>query len=67
MLVIGQNPKELLAQLMYSSYRFNRLHAPKITPEQWAKVFPNAAALENAFQTERAIESLSGYYPNNEV
>jgi hypothetical protein len=61
MLVIGQNPKEIIAQLMYSSYRFNRLHAPGIKPERWAAIYPNAEALENAFQTEKAIESLSGY------
>ena len=52
---------EVIDELMYASYRFNRLNSPDITPERWATVFDNAAAYENAFQTEKAIEYLSGY------
>ena len=48
-------------ELLYASYKFNRLNAPQITPAQWATIYKNAAELENMFQTERAIEYLSGY------
>jgi len=47
--------ESLLGELLYINYAFNRDRAPHITPEQWAKCYPEAAALEARYQAEKAL------------
>ena len=47
-------PIEIVDELTYRSYAFNRQRSPEITPERWEKVFgPSAARMEEKFQNER--------------
>ena len=48
---------QLVDELTYINYKHNRNHSPDRTPEQWARVYPNAEALEKRYQDERAKES----------
>ena len=41
---------EVVDFLTYRCYEYNRLRSPDITPEQWAKIFPNYEKLEQKFQ-----------------
>jgi hypothetical protein len=50
--VITAQISEIIDVLTYRSYRFNRLRSPDRTPEQWAKVYDDAAVLEMQFQAE---------------
>jgi hypothetical protein len=43
----------LVDDLTYASYKFNRLNCPDITPESWAKIFRNADIYEARFQEEQ--------------
>lgn len=45
---------EMVDDLTFTAYAHNRDLAPEISPERWAKVFPNAAAMEERYQRERA-------------
>lgn len=45
---------EAIDDLTYRSYAHNRQLAPDISPERWAKVFPNVAAMEERYQRGRA-------------
>lgn len=38
--------------LTYQSYAHNRLESPEVSPERWARIFPNAAAMEKRFVRE---------------
>lgn len=38
--------------LTYRSYAHNRLESPEVSPERWARIFPNAAAMEKRFVRE---------------
>ena len=38
--------------LTYASYRHQRQISPRITPEQWGHVFPNATDMEARWQDE---------------
>jgi hypothetical protein len=40
----------LVDELTYASYKFNRERSPNIAPERWARIFPEAVALEKRFQ-----------------
>jgi hypothetical protein len=46
--------RDLVDDLTFAAYAHNRDIAPHVTPERWAKVFPNAAAMEERYQHERA-------------
>lgn len=39
-------------QLMYASYRSNRLRSPEVIPERWALIFPSIEEFEERFQRE---------------
>ena len=47
---------DVLDELTYRSYREQRLTAPHVAPERWARVYEgvDVAALEARFQRERA-------------
>ena len=48
-------PQEIISELDYSCYRFNRQESPHVTPEQWAKIFgPSTQAMETRFIAENA-------------
>ena len=51
-------PEEAVDSASYASYAYNRRWSPEITPERWARVFPNAAALETRYQKEAASGAL---------
>lgn len=44
--------EELIDELTYSCYRFNREESPNVTPEQWAAIFRNVRAMEARYQRE---------------
>lgn len=47
-------PEQIVNELMYRCYEFNRQRNPEITPEQWAAIFGNGVnAMERRFQQER--------------
>ena len=46
---------ELLSDLNYTCYRFNRNRSPNISPEGWSKIFPKWNELEDAYQHEIAL------------
>lgn len=46
------NAAVLVDELTYRCYAHNRGLDPSVTPEAWAKVFPNAAAMEERYQRE---------------
>jgi hypothetical protein len=58
--VLEKESKELdevdVDYLVYRSYRYQREHAPTITPDQWASCFPRTAQLEARYQREKALE-----------
>ena len=43
---------QLVDALTYANYKFNRMRSPEITPEQWAKIYPQAEQLEERYQRE---------------
>ena len=43
---------ELLNELIYRSYAYNRRRSLEIPPEKWAIIFSNADELERQFQEE---------------
>lgn len=43
---------EIVDELIYRSYRYNRLRTPDIKPEQWKAVFSNVDAMEDRLQKE---------------
>ena len=45
-------PTELVDELTYSSYRYNRQRSPGVTPKQWETIFSNVEAMEARFQNE---------------
>lgn len=47
-------PREIVDWLTYSNYVHNRRRSPEVTPEQWATIYPNAAAMERTYQAELA-------------
>jgi len=63
-------PAEIVADLTYSCYAYNRTISPDITPERWERVFGSRTmAMEARYQKERqpkpvAVESASSYNPD---
>src|SRR5438477_4022727 len=56
----------LIDELTYRCYRFNRKTSPVITPQQWASIFTDTAAMEQRFQREesrRASECVEAFAP----
>ena len=51
-------PADVVDYLTYCSYAHNRRIAPHISPERWAKIYPDAAKLEAKFQADQWIASL---------
>jgi len=51
--VTVDNPQAIIDELTYHSYRFNRLYAPRITPQEWATIYQNAERMEQRFQREQ--------------
>lgn len=45
-------PQQLIDELTYSSYSFNRRNRPDIKPQSWATIYPQADKLEERFQRE---------------
>jgi hypothetical protein len=50
---------EVVDYLTYCNYAHNRRISPHITPERWARIYPNATALETKFQAELLIERVA--------
>ena len=46
-------PAELITELTFANYRFNRERNPEITPAQWGKIFPQVDRLEVRYQQEQ--------------
>ena len=58
-------PSQIVSELTYSCYAFNRRNSPHITPEEWARIFgPSAtAAMEERFRKEREVEVVANAAP----
>ena len=51
-------PSEVVDELTYRSYAWNRRRSPGISPERWAKVFGESAAqMEHRFAKEKHGEN----------
>ena len=46
------DPKQIVDDMTYASYKFNRLNRPDISPEKWATIFRDGATLEKWYQKE---------------
>lgn len=46
------NYPNLIGEMTYISYKYNRERSPNITPEQWRCVFDNTEAMEERYQRE---------------
>ena len=49
-----QNANDLIKELSYKSYRYNRERSPDIDPKSWALVFIDAAEFEARYQREKS-------------
>ena len=45
-------PEQIIDDLVYASCAFNRIHSPRISDAQWAKIFANAEALEARYEQQ---------------
>ena len=52
-------PTQVVDYLTYANYAHNRRLSPEISPERWAKIYPDAAKLEAKFQADQWIASLN--------
>jgi hypothetical protein len=51
----GQTPiRDIVDEMVYRSYSYNRQRAPDIKPEEWARIFPNGKALEVRYEADKA-------------
>ena len=50
--MISKGLDDMIFEMSYSSYRYNRLRFPARGPEGYAPVFPNWEALEERFQAD---------------
>lgn len=41
---------EIVDELTYRSYSYNRERFPEITPQRWVTIYPSAEAMERRFQ-----------------
>ena len=51
--------KPVVDQLVYLNYAHNRDLAPEVSPERWARIYPNAAALEARYQADKLIAKVN--------
>jgi hypothetical protein len=50
-----QTPDDIVSDLTFLNYAYNRDRSPEITPERWAKVYgPNTETMEMRYQREKA-------------
>lgn len=42
----------IIDELTFRRYAHNRMRAPEVSPERWAKIFTNGPAMEERFQRE---------------
>lgn len=52
---IPANLPDMMVNLAYVNYKYNREHSPQITPEKWAMLFPHADLLEQRLQAEMKV------------
>jgi hypothetical protein len=52
MTAVTSHERALIDTLTYISYAHNRTISPDISPERWAKIFPDAQRLEWRYETE---------------
>ena len=45
------NVNQLIDELTYLNYRFNRENAPQVTPLEWAAIYHDAERMERRFQS----------------
>lgn len=57
-LTTDTNIPDLIDNLTYINYAYNRERSPDIKPSQWAKIYPNADKLELRFQVELALRGV---------
>ena len=50
-------PSDLVCELTYINYAHNRRLSPHIAPDRWARIYPNAEAMEKRFQAESMKEA----------
>ena len=48
----AKSAAEIVGDLTYINYAFNRQRSPQISPERWALIYPRAAELEEHYQEE---------------
>lgn len=61
-----QTPDDIVSDLTYRNYAYNRDISPDITPERWEKIYgPVTQAMEKRYQKEKAAGATfsSMYYP----
>lgn len=46
------NPLDIIDNLTYSCYRYNRQRSPDVTPKQWSCIFNNVELMEAKYQNE---------------
>ena len=49
-------PEQIVDELTFRNYRYNRKLWPEREPVDWARIYPNAAAMEARYQAERPRE-----------
>lgn len=47
-----KTPSEIVDELTYRNYAWNRTISSEITPEQWSNVYGDVAAMEARYQDE---------------
>lgn len=47
---------DICDHLSYRAYAYNRDKSPHISPEEWARYWPGAEALEVRYQAEQALK-----------
>lgn len=50
------NPRKIVDDMTYASYKFNRLNRPDISPEKWATIYRDGAVLEKWYQKEQILK-----------
>lgn len=49
-------PQQIVSELTYICYKFNRQESPATTPEQWAKIFGSSTeAMEERYKLESEV------------
>lgn len=52
-MTLENDGEQIVDELVYRSYSYNRERFPETAPERWSTVYPNVAAMEQRYQ--RAI------------